>query len=169
MADSTKLLTRDELLQQIASTWNEFLTYLSSLTEEQLTRPTDAAGWTAKDHVIHVATWETATLALLNQKSKREAMDITLEVWEQDDDPINAVIQERYRDMPLDHVMYALRQNHERLLGKLDTMTEANLLLPYSHYRPEVDDQRPLIQWLPYDTTHHYRDHITWIKAIVEK
>ena len=116
-------LTRDELLREIDASWGELQTFLASLTEDQLTRPTDAAGWTAKDHVIHLAVWESANLASLEGKSKRETLEIPQEIWDQDDDPINAVIQQRYRDMPLAEVMQTLNRNHERILKKITAMT----------------------------------------------
>lgn len=169
MSDSTQPLSRANALRELETSWNEFKGYIDSLNEEQLTKPTDAAGWTAKDHVIHVATWETAELALLNGKSKREAMDIPEDVWEQDDDPINAVIQARYRDMPLADVMKTLTQNHERVVNKLNSMSEADLLQPYRTFNPGSDDERPMLMYLPYDTTYHYRDHLGWIKTIVGK
>jgi hypothetical protein len=167
MTQSENALTRENLMNEIETSWNELQTYLASLTEEQFTRPTDAAGWTVKDHVIHIAVWEHANLAMLEGKSKREVLEITPEVWEQDDDPINAVLQQRHCDMPLTEVMQTLNQNHERILNKLNTMTKADFQRPYSHYQPQSNQQRPIIDFVMWDTASHYRDHTGWIKAIV--
>lgn len=163
-------LSRESLLRQLNTSWKALQTDLAALTEEQLTRLTDAAGWTIKDHLIHLALWERATVALLNHQSKREAMDIAPEIWNQgEDDPINTVIQERYHTMPLSEVMQTMRDTHTQLLAKLETLSEADLLLPYHHYNTESSDERPLLLWLPYDTFHHYNDHRAWIAAIVGK
>jgi len=167
MTGSEDTLTREGLLRQIDSTWADLQAYLTSLTPAQLTGPTDAAGWTAKDHVIHLAMWEQAVLALLERGSKREALDMTPEIWAQDDDAINAVLQQRYQHMPLDDVMNTLRQTHLRLVDKLSALSENDLRLPFHHYQPDSSEDVPLIRVMPGETIHHYREHLTWIRAIV--
>jgi hypothetical protein len=167
MSDFDAIATREALLRQLALSWNELQTYLASLTEEQLTVPKDAAGFSAKDHIVHIAMWEKAGLALLERKSKREVLDITPETWEQDDDAINAVLHERYHDMPLAEVMQTFRQYHEAMVKKLESMTDAELQLPHRHYKPDSTEDRPIILWVVGDTLNHYRDHLPWIAAIV--
>ena len=169
MNDTDDLLTREDLLHEIDLSWNELQSYLATLTEEQLTRPTDAAGWTAKDHIIHIAMWEDAVLALLEGKSRTEAIDITPAIWETADDTINEDMQRRYHDMPLGEVMQTLHRNHENILKKFDSMSEADFLLPYSHYQLNSTDERPIMRWVMGDTYPHYRAHLPWIAAIVEK
>jgi hypothetical protein len=169
MTDTNNSLNRDNLLNEINTTWSELQTLLASLSEEQFTALTDAAGWTAKDHVIHLAMWEKAALALLEGKSKRECLNISPEVWEQDDDPINAVLQERYHDMALNEVMQTLNQNHEQIVNKIASMSQEDLLLPYSHYKPDSTGDFPIIRAIHWDTVHHYGEHQTWIAAIVEE
>lgn len=161
-------MTRAELMDEIDASWNELYGYVTSLSEEQLTRPTDAGGWTATDHITNVAMWTRAALAMLEGKSIREVLDIAPEVWElQDNDPINAVMRERYHDMALDQVITTLRQNHDRVLTKLNSMTEADLQLPHHHYQPQSSDERPIIDYIKWYIPDHTRQHIPWITAIV--
>jgi len=164
-----KTLSRDYLMSEIESSWNELQAFIASLTEAQLTQPSDTAGWTVKDHLIHLAAWEAAALARIEGKSKREILDINPEIWKQGDDPINAVIQQRYCEMPLNEVLETLNKNHENILAKLDTMSEEDLLLPYKHYQPKSSEESPIIEWVMWDTAHHYQEHIPWMTKIAEK
>lgn len=161
-------LGKDELLARIERGWNDFQAYLNTLTDEQLTRPTDAAGWTAKDHIIHLAVWEDGMHALLQGLSRHEYMGIDAATWQTGDyDQINAVIQQRYKDMPLAEAKRTFHDVHERLIGKLRTMTDEELHLPYRHYQPESTAERPVILWLSGNTYEHYAEHQPWIDAIV--
>lgn len=168
MSDSPPVLTRETLFAELEAAWNELQTTIASLTEDQLTRPTDAAGWTVKDHLIHIAIWESATLAMLHGKSKRETMDVSEEIWAQDDDPINAVIQQRYQHLPLAEVLQTLQANHDALVAHLNTLSEADLQRPYRHYQPTSTQEIPISNFVMWDTANHYRDHIPWMLAIAE-
>jgi hypothetical protein len=169
MSDMNPTLSRANFLNRLDSAWAELTTYLESLSEDQLTQPKDAGGWTAKDHVIHLAAWESAALAMIEGKSKRETLDITPEVWDQDDDPINAVLQQRYQNMPPAEVMQTLRQNHDRLLEKLNAMTDTDFQRPYREYQPASSDERAIIDYIEWDTIHHYGQHLGWIKTLVDQ
>ncbi len=168
MVSDHDALTKDNLLRRMAIGWDELQAYLGTLSEAQLTEPTDAAGWTAKDHVIHLAIWEDSAYALLGGQSQRAGMDIDPDTWKQGDDAINAVIQNIYQHMPVDKVFQTLRRNHERLVEKVTAMTEEELLSPYRLYDTSTNEERPVIWWVIGNTMMHYGDHLPWIKAIVE-
>lgn len=156
-----------ELVARIEEGFQNFNQYLDALTEQQLTQPTDAAGWTAKDHVIHLATWEDSILALLEGAAQWDRMNVDREIWKQGDDAINAVIQQRYQDMPLADVRRTFRENHQRVLDKLQSLPDEALHRPYNHYQPKSKQERPVILWIQGNTYQHYEAHQPWIVAIV--
>src|SRR4051812_5649280 len=89
-------MNKAELLEKIDSSWNDFNAYLITLTPPQVTVPTDAAGWRALDHVIHLADWENGVLAMLNKGDRPEAMGVDKATWgEQDFDKINDLLQKK--------------------------------------------------------------------------
>lgn len=162
--------TKAELLSRMANGWETFQQYISTLTEEQLTRPTDAAGWTAKDHIAHLAVWEDGVYALLRGESRSARMGIDDEVWRSRDyDRINDVIQKRYRHLSLADALAMFREAHQRLIAQLDSMTDDALKQPYNVYSPNSTRTDPVWYWIPGNTYEHYQEHRPWIAAIVEK
>lgn len=167
MTDTTPF-SKDELLARIQQGWIRFNLYLSTLSEEQLATPTDAAGWTAKDHIIHLAVWEEGICALLEHQSRWEAMGIDQETWRShNDDRINAVIQQHYRDMPPDEVLQMFHNVHQRLMGKVHAMSNEELQHPYSYYQLSSKSDEPVLNSIAGDTFEHYAQHQPWIAAIV--
>jgi hypothetical protein len=71
--------------------------------------------------------------------------------------------------MPLEQVMQTLCDVHERMLKKLETLSEEDLQRPYSHYQPQSSEPRPIIDYVAVGTIDHYAEHMPWIAAIVER
>lgn len=169
MTDETPF-SKTELLTRIKQGWDEFNTYINSLTEQQLTIPTDAAGWTAKDHIIHLAVWEGGVLALLRGENRRGYMGVDEESWNSRDfDRMNEVIRQHHQDKTLPEVLNTFRDVHRQMMEKLDSMAEADFTRPYRHYDPASPREEPVVNWIVGDTYEHYAQHQPWIAAIAGK
>ena len=160
--------TKAELLAQMERGWNDFQTYLATLTPEQMTGPTDAAGWSVNDHITHLAVWEQGIVALLNRQDRREAMGLDEAAWESHDyDVMNAVIRDREAGRSLDEAIQFLRDVHGQLVARISAMTDADLNAPYSHYADDPGNDRPVVGYIVGNTFEHYAEHRPWIEKIV--
>jgi len=166
MTDDTNIAKAD-FLDNVEAGWRKLEIFITSLTDEQLTKPTDAAGWTVKDHLIHLAVWENGVSAMLEHKPRYEAMGLTKQDWDNEHyDKLNAIIQQQQKDLPLSDVLKRLREVHLRLLELLDSVSDADLQRPYSDYQAGEDDNSPIINRLIGNTYAHYDEHIPWMQAI---
>jgi hypothetical protein len=154
----------DQVKRQVEQTWNELQQFYNGLTNEQLTVPTDAAGWTVKDHMVHLAVWETGLLGVLNGGTQNDRMNIDEAVWSQgEDDPINDVIQKRYQHLSLDESRAFVQRIHNEVMAKLDTLTDDDLKRQISPNKPY-----PIHEQIIGDTGNHYSEHIAWMRAIAD-
>lgn len=160
-------LSKVELLAKIQDTWNTLIAFLDGLTAEQRAQPTDAAGWTVKDHAIHLSLWEDNLIALLEGRSRVADFDVPQATWDEGSDAINALLQPRHRDRAWDDVRQAMNASHRRVLDKVGVMTEAELMLPYEHYQPGMHREGPILWWINGNTWEHYPEHMEWMRAIV--
>jgi hypothetical protein len=169
MTDFQLPTTKADLLHDLEQGWADFYAYIGSLTPEQLTVPRDAAGWSVKDHLIHIALWQDGISALLEQKGEPRyaGMGIDAETWELELDEVNAAMQQKYRDLPLDVVLARLRAAYERMHRNITALPEAALFLPYTHYDPSMPRDNPIIGWIVGDSHEHYAEHRPWIEAII--
>jgi hypothetical protein len=162
-------LTKVELLTRVEEGWNDFNAYLQTLSEKQLTTSTDAAGWTAKDHVMHLAVWEGGILAVMQGKSRREGMGIHEAMWKRwNVDEMNAVIQQQHQSLPYAEVLNTLQKNHEALVAKVQNASEDELDRWFRAYQPDTYYDGSLSDRILANTTSHYAEHTPQIAAIVE-
>ena len=162
------ILTHAELLEKINHGWAEFQAYIKTLSEQQLITPTDAAGWTVKDHLTHIAAWEDSIYALLNGKTRSEYMGVDLETWKSGNfDLINEVLRKRYAHLTVAETITRLATVHARVIEQLQTLSDADLAKPFNHFQKDSKYDQPVVGWMTGNTFEHYAEHIPWMAAIV--
>ena len=161
-------MNKAELLDTIQKSWDDINAFRATLSAEQKTQLTDAAGWSVKDHVIHMAAWEDGLTALLDKQYRRAYMEIDDATWTSGDDAINAVMQQRYKDLSWAEVEQKRQDVHNKLLKQIDELSEETLQIPYSEYNPNSPSKREVIGYIGASTFYHYAEHLPWMKAIAE-
>ena len=159
--------TTAALLDRIEEAWSELDQTLGALSEAQLTTISDAQGWTAKDHLVHITTWEQSLLALLQGRDRWQATG--LEGGEHGEiDDVNAEIYRRNRHRTLQDVMVTFRGFHQEVVAAITALSDADLFKPYSHYQPQDPpfEAAPVIGWIVGNTYEHYLEHASWIRGL---
>lgn len=157
------------LLKKTRASWDALNAYVATLTEDHLTQPTDAAGWTVKDHLMHLAVWEDGVRALLNHQNRFLQMGVNEAAWKRwDFDEINGIIQQSHKDKSWAQVEQERHAIHDRFVAQIDSMTDADLERPMRDFSPESTSDNPVKQTIIGDAYSHYDEHLPWIKAIVE-
>lgn len=167
MSDETPI-SKEKLLLKVQQCWDEFQTYLKTLTETQLTQQTDAAGWTIKDHIMHLAVWEDGLDAVLHKLPRRERMGVDQASWDlmPNFDPMNAVIQKQHQDKSLAEVLATFQTVHDHVIARVRSMSDEDLHRPYRFYQPDSDGTTPIYRNILMDTCGHYAEHRPWMEAI---
>ena len=165
-ANNQEPVTRENMLRRISAAWQDIQAYLSSLSPDQMNGPHDAAGWTVRDHVIHLAKWTAGIAALLRSEPRWVAMGISRETWYSGVEVANKAIYQACRDMPLDAVLAEFETAHTRLVRQIEEMPEEGLFLPYNHYDPESERDQPVFWWIVGNSFEHYAQHMPWMAAI---
>lgn len=164
--------TQRKLLADIEREWNALQTYLSRLTPAQLCEVRDPHGWSVKDHLIHLAYWERGALFFLQGKPRHIGMDVPESLYlDGGFDQINAVIQHKHKDLPLEAVQAFLQDIHRQMLEKLAKLSDADLKKPYRRYLPDepgVGEGPPALDVIYANTAEHFAEHLAWIKALLE-
>jgi hypothetical protein len=132
---------------------------VKGLDERQLTEIRDPAGWSAKDHLIHVALWEQALLAKVDGRPRHQALGVDAGTDESSDwDAINATIFAKTRHRSLADVLDTLRRTHTETRARLAAAVES--------------DSSPAAKTLLGDVpgyTEHYDQHRGWIEELVRR
>jgi hypothetical protein len=173
MAESISMpRTKAELFQRIQQAQAALEQTISQLTAVQMTTPGPNGGWSVKDHLAHLATWETGLAALLEQHPRYSAMGFDETTYLNSGlDDLNAIIYKRHKDRPVTEVLTDFRRAHEQVLAALARLSDTDLFKTYPHYQPHEpgeDSGAPILQWIVGNTYEHYTLHYRRMTSIAE-
>jgi len=162
-------LPRDktELLERIHRSRTDLEEMLRSLSEAQLTAP-GAEGWSIKDHLAHLATWELGIAELLRRRPRFAAMRVEEAVSQgKSEEEVNDLIYQRHAGLALSQVMDEFQTAHRQMLETLEALDDGDLFKPYASFVPDGSDKRqdPVINWIISNTYAHFEEHKGYIRA----
>lgn len=163
-------LNKARLLEEINASWAALTDVLDALTAAQLTGLTDAAGWTVADHLTHLAAWVDWTVGLIDGVPGWQALGIPQAAYGGDQDAENEAVRRSRAGKPAAEGLAGLRAAHERVLARLEGLTDARLAAPYRERRDDDPPETalpPLADVLYSETAGHYTEHLDWIRALV--
>jgi uncharacterized damage-inducible protein DinB len=156
-----------DVMAQIETRWAEFQRLLAGQSPAQLEAPLSDS-WSTKVHLGHVTAWERSLLALLRGQDGEAAMGVPEELAARHNiDEINRFVAGQTDSMPLAEVRREADAVHAELMTFLESMSDADLAEPCSHYQPNDPpyNAKPVIGWIAGNAWEHYEEHIGWIKA----
>jgi hypothetical protein len=160
--------TKADVIEGINQAWSTLERTLDGSSEEALTTPGEG-GWSVKDHLAHIESWERYLLALLERRSPSAAVGIDLATLRStEDDALNELLIEPTKGQPLSQVLADLRRTHERLLAVITTLPEDDLERLAADCQPEelADDTDSIGGWITHICDEHLRDHVGWIQDL---
>lgn len=137
---------------------------LDALTDEQLAVPVAAArGWSGRDLMGHILTWQEEALATARELAVDErsaTLDRVTAEWNaapEEADRLNAERLSRYAEMPLAELRARFREVAGELRGYLTVVPEIRWIKHAGHQ-----------EYFLGETTEHYEEHLPDLRAILE-
>ena len=155
-----------ELLDRIGRSRAALEGTVDSLSEAQLAAPGPGGGWSAKDHLAHLAAWERKALAELEGRPPHEVFGVDRASYEASDvDQLNEGVHRRNKERPAAEVLADFRESHGRLLAALERAADADL---FAAAGPGDSGANPLRESVIGNTYEHYPEHLATIRALNE-
>lgn len=171
MIDLDETLDRATLLAKNEIAWNGLWSVIDTHDESELTGPRDEGGWSAQDHLAHLAAWERSVVFLLNGLTASDGMGVEDETFHAGDiDAVNAEIHGHVRDLALEDVLTDLRAVHEEMIGTIEGLSEEALREPIDP-GGVIGDRRPptTAEKIAWNTFGHFNQHREWIETLLQE
>lgn len=165
--------TRAELLERIHTRHADMAQFLRQLTPAQLTAPELDGGWSVKDSLAHIAAWESMLFDEVDKYRRGEPVvlwapgfEIAGDNGEAQMHRYNEYLFQQNKDRPLEEVLDDFRSTYLRVVETVEGLSPDELFNA-DHFPARAG--RPLITLIVGDTYGHYDEHLTWIRAWLDK
>ncbi|HEX2281453.1 MAG TPA: ClbS/DfsB family four-helix bundle protein, partial [Thermomicrobiales bacterium] len=146
-------VSKIELLERIPPARQALESLLTGLTEPQMVA-LDESGWSIKDHLAHLATWERMIVAHLQAGNDHEVVGLDgVSYAAAGLDELNAMIERQNKDHSLSGVLDDFHRSHAAIVALLDLLSDSDLALPYWDDEP---NGRTVLEKVSGDTYRHY-------------
>jgi len=163
-------MDKSELLSMIRAERARWEALLVEVGEAQMTQAGVEGEWSVKDIIAHVTAYERWIVARLQSALRGETL--RLEIDQLDLEQRNAWIFEENRNRPLHDVLAESKQVFQQVLKLAQTLSDEDLTDPH-RLEPFLDpvwtDGLPVWKCLAADSYEHYRQHIPFIRAWLDK
>lgn len=168
MVEENEITTRDQLMPEMDRAWNDLQALVSAADDSALMDYTDPAGWSARDHLAHLAAWENGVLVMLRDgRPQWEGLGIDQSLLESDGyDDMNEVIRQQTVDWSLGQVMAHLAEVHTELTRVVEGLSPDDLQRPCSDYVAGGQDFA-VIHKIDGNGPHHFDEHRVYIERIL--
>ncbi len=157
-------VSRAEMMERIQVGRLELDALLEAMSDHQLREPCCENGWSAKDVVAHITSWEQRLLGWMAAAARGEPVEVPAPGYTWDDmDLLNEQSYLEYREQSLESVLAGYRASLGLVFAALERLTDEDLNAPYLG-----ESFGPLWRWFAENTYLHYADHAGQVRAWIE-
>lgn len=153
-------MNKDEILDALEDTRENFLDAIEGLDEDDLQEPGVNGEWSVKDILIHLSTWEAELVKLLWQ-ARQGIQPTTVHFSSIDVDQQNEAWFEAYRHRPIGRVLADFEGVRKQTVRRVDSFSEVDLTNPE---RFNWLKGHPLWEWIAGDSFEHEAEHLEQIR-----
>lgn len=161
--------TKAEMLRRNREAFEELEEVLRPLDDARLSEP-GKDGWAIKDHLAHLAAWQTGITNLLQHRDRYQPMGLEHAMIKgKSEDEINQMIYERNAHLSAAEAWEMLRSAYREMEAQLESMDNEDFFTPYTNFLPEGahGSENPIFMWISGNAYNHYREHITWLREML--
>jgi hypothetical protein len=153
----TRPTNKHQLLARMHESHQTFEAMLDRIPEERMDEIALYDNWSIKDFIAHIGWWEHTAAERMAAIVRGEHPDLP-----HGSAPLNAEIQERYRETPLYEVRAMESRSFHALLLQVEQTSEKDI---FDLDRFEAARDYPLLQWIADSSYDHYAEHLPNVRA----